>query len=102
MELLERRFLDRPRPVAERIAIREAGEGFLSKVDELGRGDRERLLQEPVLERRGRALGEPGLAHVLSSPARIWARGSALARDRRRERPPPICMGQPPAQATTR
>src|SRR5262249_23028777 len=105
VELLERRLLDRTGLVTERIAFREAREGVFAKVDELGRRDREGLLEKPILERaRGTLLKrhlEQLFAHCRSSPARTCARCSARTREPRRESPPPICMRQPASHATT-
>src|SRR5262249_6772230 len=105
VELLERRLLDRTGLVTERITFGKAGERVFAKIDELGRRDREGLLEEPILERARRALLERDpeqlFAHARSSPARTWARCSARTRECRRESPPPICMRQPASHATT-
>jgi len=57
VQALERGLLDRARLIAQRLALGELGEGLTPERDELGGGDRERFLQEAVVE--GTAGGSP-------------------------------------------
>ena len=58
VEALQRRLLDRPGLVAQGVALGQLGEGLAPQRDELGGGNRERLLQEAVVEGAARALAE--------------------------------------------
>ncbi len=113
VQALERRLLDGPRPVPQRLALGEPRERLAAQVDELGRGDTERLLQEAVLERGGGPLGkrrrEAGVAHRGGVPASTSARWTACTRPPRRLSPRPSAAGsrrrrpprsRPPSRST--
>src|SRR5207253_1778923 len=103
IEVLERRLLDLPRHVAELLPLREVAERLAAEPDELGRRDGQRLLEKRILHRAAGALAERdrevGLAHA-PPPSRSSARCTARTRERRRLRPPPICMRHPASHAT--
>src|SRR5205823_1568707 len=106
VEALEGRLLDLSRQVAQALALGKVGERLAAEADELGRRDRQRLLQVHVLHGAARALaernGEVGLAHGdRRSPSSSSARWTARTLEPRRLSPPPSCMRQPASQATT-
>src|SRR2546430_15302770 len=73
IEVLQRRFLDLPRPVTEALTLGEGVERLAAEPDELRRRDGQRLLEEGVFHRAAGvpAVGERvvGLAHA-RSPSR--------------------------------
>src|SRR4029450_807630 len=103
IELLERRFLDGPGPVPQRLALGKVREGLAAQVDELGGGDREGLLEDRVVERAVGALPERRGYPVVAQgrpPSSTSARCSARTGDFRRVSRPRICMRQPASHAT--